>query len=387
MNIRSFTFIAATAAFATIITGCSDSPRNTEQESLRTVEMSRGESETVSALNAFSFNLFKAVSTDEQFAEHYNGNYALSPLSVSFFLGMMANGVEGETRGELVSKVLNDENADIDALNNLMAKLMNELPTLDSKVKIGISNLFCYRESVINPDDKFIQTIRDYFKAEISDNFNYPGYNLSMNNEVEFHGFWKDPFDKEKTQGCNFRNSNGTIAIVDMMSNSETYPAFTADKYTVVRLPYNSGAFTMHLFLPNDGLNSEDVVTMLANGEWDRYCSSQVTSYSRVKLPKFNTEIKFDLFRSLKECGLNKIFVYSEDFRPMLSENVCDHLGIFQKINLKVDEEGTQFVAITDQGDISPGPSEEIVFDRPFVYVISEQSTGSILIAGTVNNL
>ena len=110
----------------------------------------------------------------------------------------------------------------------------------------------------------------------------------------------------------------------------------------------------------------------------------------KLGLPKFKIETEVNMEEAFLEAiGVPANVVYSK-----LSAQRLSRLGVVQKTYLDINEYGAEGAAATASYLISfsgfeSGTTEYTPFtvDRPFVYVIHNTTTGSILMAGLVNNL
>lgn len=420
-------FIRPTAALLLLLplVSCSDSKTGeigeTEVEPVKEIALSRAQLEDVADLTDFSFRLFdRAASVEEA-----NENLSISPVGVSMLLGMMANGVEGETRAELLGAMFGNENVNIDELNDLMTRLITELPSVDAKVDVKLANSVWYQDR-INPTDGFKSAMTGFYKADVAlvdlksneakaiiNNWankatsgiipevydtQYKNYSKVTPDFISFSlmcfdGRWSIPFDKSKTRPAKFYNADGTVAEVEMMDDSECHYKLVAteDYYSVTR-PYGNHAFAIDLILPAEGKTIADVRARFADDGWQSNMQILSRSDSQrsagIKIPKFDTSSSWNVSEVLtKDFGVDKLFELSEDFYPIASTS-SRVMQIGQKVNLSFDEEGTKATAITQTGlDTASSPSTVLVFNRPFMYVIYEQSTGAVLLVGTIDNL
>lgn len=412
---KKFFYAASASLMMLPLASCSDSSDSGEvNEPRREVVMSRAEVQAVADLTDFSFKLFDA-SVAQVAADSIISNIAVSPLGVSMLLGMISNGVEGATQAELLKAMLGDENANIDELNALMAKLMAELPALDKKVDVKIANSMWHTDNIV-PSGGFVNAMNSCYNADVNRrDLNSKAVEDEINNWARsstsgsidsiylvnqnpcptyciysllcFDGKWGCRFDKDLTKLSDFRNADLTVSTVDMMSSgSKTYPVKMGENYVSVSMPYGSGSFMIDLFLPSEGSVVDDVAATLAAGGWRRHSSMQVSNSVSVKLPRFELRSENDLLRLLKRCGIEKMFEKSDDFAPMTSGSV-GITSAAQGISISVDEDGTKIKVVTSSsGDMSYF-AEEMIFDEPFLYVIHEKSTGAVVLTGIVNRL
>ena len=169
------------------------------------------------------------------------------------------------------------------------------------------------------------------------------------------------------------------------MHASEQFSYAKNSLFQMVRLPFAGGNFCMDILLPAD--NVDALMSGLTAASWKQASSALVATPVHLSLPKF--EINF--FQSLKPLlqgmGMRAAFIFgTADFSRMSQKQVYVS-KIMQKARIKVNEKGAEAAAVTiaEVGEtaIMPGP-EWVTFraDRPFVYILSEKTTGTILFTG-----
>ena len=103
-----------------------------------------------------------------------------------------------------------------------------------------------------------------------------------------------------------------------------------------------------------------------------------------LKLPRFETSTYQPLVKEMSELGMPKAFSVFAEFPYFCNSSGC--IGkMFQVAKIKLDEEGTVAAAVTVIAVAPTGmPPQPVPFhaNRPFLYVISEQSTGAIFFIG-----
>ena len=142
----------------------------------------------------------------------------------------------------------------------------------------------------------------------------------------------------------------------------------------------------MTILLPKEGKTIDDVLKTLTAESWQRY-QFMGSAIVDVKLPRFESESDIKLIDIMSELGMPRAF------DPYLAEfpNFCN-VPVFismmkQVAKIKLNEEGTEAAAITVIGvettALAPEPQHVQFFaNRPFLYVISEFSTGAIFFIG-----
>lgn len=364
------------------------------------IELADGEQELINSNNDFAFNLFRKVRGDK--------SKVLSPLSITYALGMLNNGAEGQTLKE-INQTLGFGEAGADAINAFCQKMLREANTLDPKTKALIANTIFVNEGLgYRLQDGFIDKVNTYYDAQPQnrdfndgetmdvinqwasdhtmgmipkvldeDTFN-PSSISYLLNALYFKGSWSSPFSPELTQDESF----GGGEEIPMMYKPDTDIQYAEnDLCQSVVLPYGNGGYRMSIFLPRENKTVGEVLESLDGSNWQ-------LSYSTVevdlKLPRFETDTRQDLVEVMSDLGMPTAFTLSAEF-PFFCNVPAFITNMFQVAKIKLDEEGTEAAAVTviETGE-SAMPEEPIRFhaNRPFLYVISEQSTGAIFFIG-----
>jgi len=202
-------------------------------------ELTLAEKRLVESGNTFGLKLFRELNKDE-----IGENMFISPLSVSYALGMTLNGAAGETR-EAMAKTLELQGMSIDDINKSYKSLMELLTTLDPDVIFEIANSIWYREG-FHVEKEFIDVNKEFFDALVRAlNFNDPASVDIINgwvsekthglieevideidpatimfliNALYFKGTWLYEFDPDDTKPATFYPDDGSETEVQMMS-------------------------------------------------------------------------------------------------------------------------------------------------------------------------
>ena len=357
--------------------------------------------------NDFAFNFIDRVNGITQ------GDFIISPLSMQFLLGMILDGAQGQTADEICS-VLGYGAGEVDAVNEYCLSMLQQLPNLDKKTKLAIANAI-----VVNQKyqllDSYKATVGKFYDAEVanmdfadvtgttkkinkwcSDHTNglikeiiekvNPDMLAYLMNAMYFKSEWKQKFPKGNTSSEAFTAEGGTKTSVPMMKMEKSFLYQDNDVIRAVRLPYGNGVYSMIVILPVEGKTLSDVTDYLNGKEWDAFASSLVACDVDLWLPKFETTFRIKLNHILCAMGMPTAFDKNlADFTAMSS--ISPYLSYVQQdAIIKVDEEGTEAAVVSSAGMMptSAGPGYHIVFhaDHPFLYLITESSTGAILFAG-----
>ena len=369
------------------------------------IELTQEEQQRVAQNNDFAFRLFRQARTEE--------SQVLSPLSITYALGLANNGAQGQTQRE-ISQVLGFNN--VDAQNEFCLKMQNEFGTAglyDPTTKAHTANtIFVNSGMGWQLQDDFKRKASEYYYAypenrdfadgqtrnvinkwaadhteqmikEVLSEDEFDPFAVSYQlNAIYFKGAWTSPFNADNTREEPFAGGNS----VPMMHQVANVMYAENDYCQTVVLPYGNGTYQMRMILPYDGWSLDHVATFLNASNW------QIPTYScevDLKLPRFETDTSIDLKQVMSALGMPTAFDPDEaDFTKLCESN--DGAGniyidkMKQVAKIKVNEEGTEAAAVTTIGYIITSVPEHVDFHatRPFLYIISEQSTGGILFIG-----
>ena len=211
-------------------------------------------------------------------------------------------------------------------------------------------------------------------------------------NAIYFKGIWTSEFNKKNTDQRPFTYENGTLQHVDMMKQTAKFNYTVDENMQLVQLPYGNQAFSMMVLLPLEGKKLQDVVTATRReGYWEGVKSALREAEVELSLPKFKTEYSKRLNEVLSKMGMEIAFSDAADFSRM-SDVAAKIDFVKQDTYISTDEAGTEAAAVTTVGmeftSANPGKPQKVIFNanRPFLYVIQENSTGAILFMGAVKN-
>ena len=386
------------------------------------ISLTRAEQELVTGNNDFAFNLFRIAGPRDPYTVFYFNSELgtiLSPISITYALGMLNNGAAGETLQQ-INKVLGFNNAD--EVNAFCKKMLTEALHLDKLTKVQIANnIYVNKDYTLNP--VFVEKANDFYDAQpetrdfadgktrdvinqwasdhtekmieevlSEDEFN-PGAVSYLLNAIYFKGTWEVQFKKEETKEEAFKTTGKNVPMMHM--EQEFLYADKGD-YEALKLPYGNGAYSMTILLPKDGKTTYDIAQSLTSESWKRMWKSGVPSEGTivdVKLPRFETKTDVDLIETMSLLGMPNAFdPYKAEFPDFC--NVPTYIALMKQVaRIKVSEEGTEAAAVTVIGMeyTAYNPSQPIHVDfhadHPFIYIISEQSTGAIFFIGPYTGL
>lgn len=375
------------------------------------------------SVDAFCWKYFATLNLDE--------NVFYSPYGINAALSILANGASGDTLKEIIFALEADN---VDNLNECHQNFSESVAKKYHGDNLFMeSNLLLIDKKIIGRglNENFKRVVTDIYQSDVreadfennlrgeqekisqwvSDRTNgfIPNYNSIVNentltdllNVVYFKGKWAMPFKASNTSTQDFKNRDGSVSRLDMMSKifDEKITYRENDKYKGIELPYSENT-AMYLIMPVD--NSLNVAESW-NNETPTYRASFLDGlkYSSafrgevvVRLPKFELDIENSLVASLKAMGIEKSFTGDAEFFNIVNDTSLKIDNAKHRAKIKVDEQGTEAAAITEitlNETCAPidEPPRRIYFiaDKPFLFVIKDIESNVTLFAGVVNKL
>lgn len=342
-----------------------------------------------------------------------NTNTFVSPLSVYLALAMVYNGADGETK-DSIAKALEVEALDLNTFNETCKALIEQLPKEDNKVELNIANSIWYNQNNLQPLPPFVNTIQNNFKASIQPlvfensssvatinkwvNDNTHGKIKSIINSIDpndlmylinavyFKGTWQYQFNKNSTVNAPFYVRGGSTVSVPFMNVSAPLSYYADSAFQMVELPYSTGeGFSMYVVMPFNSNNINEFAASSVISNWKMLSTNLFNREVNVSLPKWTSAYSVeDLRPVLSSMGMGIAFGDNANLSKMYNSAVKVTKAV-HKAYINVYEEGTEAAAVTsvDVGVTSVGPVS-LKIDHPFVYVIAEKQTGTILFTGVM---
>lgn len=353
------------------------------------------------------------------------GNLLFSPYSISSALAMTSVGAKGKTKAEIDKAMhFHADSSKLAAffgrLNSLLAtpaaapewpqlKISNafwmqvEVPympeyveTLEKDFKAGV---FAHNFAE-NPEDaraEINQWVEGETQGRIKDLFPEGSITsrtrLVLANTIYMLAPWRKAFEPlQTTQEIFFVSENETVSA-DMMNTLDVFNLAINDDCAILELPYGlekgmGPNLAMLIFLPHkkEGLKDIEKLLIDQNHKWafpKEYRDVQVS------IPKFKIENSFSLKQQLHQLGINEAFSSDADFSRITDQEPITIDDIVHKTFMNVDESGTEAAAatgITFRTTSMPIDPYQFVADHPFLFMVVDKKTGSILFMGRVVN-
>ncbi|XP_043105024.1 probable serpin E3 isoform X2 [Puntigrus tetrazona] len=373
----------------------------------------------------FGVSLYQTLTETEN-----NSNLIVSPASVSLCLGLLQLGARGNTLAQLEETLGYDVN---DArVQDILSRPQGDLGNSSEGVQLQLANALFVQSGVkllpeftqhalgwgnssllsvnfSNPNhthsrlqqwtrsqskaDDHLQTKEEQLPSQEEASRQDSLLHMALLSTVVFHGAWQKQFLFTDTQNLPFSLSDGSTVKVPMMYQSTGvnighFRLPSEQEYTVLELPYLDRSLRLLVALPSDRKTSlsqlEKQLTSHSVGLWD-------TALRRTKmdifLPRFKMQSRFNLKPVLQSLGISDVFSPSAaDFRGISDGEGLFVSEAFHEARIEVTEEGTKAASATAMVLLKRSRSAVFKADRPFLFILRQISTGSLLFIGRVLN-
>ncbi|MCC6723105.1 MAG: serpin family protein [Saprospiraceae bacterium] len=397
---------------------CSQCKKENKQPPKELVDFSCTDQPTACELTAangnFALDVFKQINSEEP----SDKNIFISPFSMSTALTMTTNGAANQTLDDM-RNTLKINGMQMQSVNESYKTLLAVLPNLDANTQLNIANSIWSQEGYpVLPS--FLEINSNYFGSEVipvdfrdpepvitkvngwvKDKTNGliekaltdlpPDMVMLLINAIYFNGTWKTEFDAKDTKKADFQAPSGTAQVDMMHIKGSDFSYFENELFQAIDLPYGDSIFSMSVFLPNEGNDVEDVIAAMTSSNWAQWLSAFNPHVVQLYLPKFKLEYDIKMKRTLSTMGMSVAFSDFADFSNLVEGEELKIGEVIHKAVVDVSEKGTEAAAVTivEVVDTSVGGSSSpVVFNanRPFVFVIRDNKTNSILFMGKVMN-
>ena len=365
--------------------------------------------------NAFAVALYGQL-------QKQNGNLFFSPESISTALAMTYAGARGETASQM-AKTLHFT-LPPNTLHPVMGALLHELNAPQENYQLSVANaLWAQRGSTFLDDflkllktdygagvnevdfagstEAARSTINQWVEQKTQDKIKdllqpgslRPDTRLVLTNAIYFKGNWLVQFDKAQTKDEDFHQSPAQTKKAPLMHREGSFRYFHGGSLQILEIPYKGNDLSMVILLPNEigGLAAlEQSLTLSHMQQW----LQQLASVPKVivTVPKFKLTQQFELGPTLGVMGMPVAFSGNANFSGMTGKRDFSISDVIHKAYVDVNEEGTEAAAATAVTmralAIRVPEHAPPVFraDHPFVFLIRDNRSESILFMGRVND-
>jgi len=360
--------------------------------------------------NEFAVKLYRELGATE-------GNLFFSPFSISSALGMTYAGARGETAKEM--KMALCFPCGPQELGATFGKLQDGLDAIQKRgdVSLSIANgIWAEQTYGFLPD--FMKGVEADYKARIAladfvNNATVESQRINawvegktnekiknlvpegtldartrmvLVNAIYFKGDWASQFKEGATRERDFHGRAGKTVKVQMMQQSDDFRLAQDADTEALELPYKGNQLSMLVLLPKakDGIAALEVSLSVA--KLDTLIGRLRKTELDVAIPKFKLETRYDLVSPFQTLGMKTAFSNSADFSGMDGSRNLYISAILHKAFIDVDEKGTEAAAATAVVIRTKAVvlKQQFIADHPFIFLIRDNATGSILFMGRV---
>lgn len=364
------------------------------------------------SINSFANDLYNNLPAGNQ------KNLVISPYSIASALSMTYAGAKGDTAKQMAKTLHYPTDVDI---HPAFADLQQSLPQKSEEgdvLQLKVANALWYEDSLSSSiNSTFHVALEKYYHAyfhpmpfqnvesalkeinewtadntagKIKDLLKpgavTPDTKLVLTNALYFKGSWQSPFDEKNTTEMPFKVAPDKSEQVPTMSQDKAVDYWKKDTFQAVELPYKKGNLSMVVVLPEEG--KEPKIDDILSNLKDKPSEKQQV---KVMLPKFKVEAEFQLSDVLQKLGMEDAFNSGKaDFSGIFGKK--DGLAIaavVHKTFVDVNENGTEAAAATAvvmARSIQLPAQIEFRVNRPFLFLIRENTSGVILFLGRVTH-
>ncbi|KAF7242638.1 Neuroserpin [Varanus komodoensis] len=375
--------------------------------------------ETIAEFSVNVYNQLRATGEDE--------NIIFSPLGIAIAVGMVELGAHGSSLKE-IRHAMGYEGLKNGEEFSFLKDLSDMTTTEDSQYVMKLANSL-YVQNGYHINDKFLQLMKKYFKAEVEDvdfsqsiaiashinkwvenhtnnmikdfvsarDFSALTH-LALINAIYFKGNWKSQFRPENTRTFSFtKDDESEVQIPMMYQQGEFYYGEFSDGsneaggiYQVLEIPYEGDEMSMMIVLSRQEVPLATLEPLVKAQLIEEWAGSVKKQKVEVYLPRFSIEQEIDLKDVLKGLGITEVFSRSADLTAMSGfvegDNLADNKELYlskavHKSVLEVNEEGSEaaaasgMIAISRMAVLYP----QVIVDHPFFFVIRNRRTGEYI--------
>ncbi len=353
------------------------------------------------------------------------GNLFFSPYSISTALAMMYGGARGDTAQEIARVFHFDApQADLPQTFSDLAHRFDEIAA-GTNVQLHVANSLWYQRDY-HVTEAFMKLSRDAYHADV-ESVDFVGNSAaacaSVNawvahttqdkirellepgqlspltrvvlcNAIYFKGTWAAQFNPRATRPAPFFITPQQSIATPMMSQTLRLRDRSLEDVDIFALPYKGNEVSMIILLPKakDGLAA--VERQFDDGKLaDGLAALDATPMVKadLTLPKFKLDLRLELTSALKEMGMRSAFDPAQaDFSGITGRRDLSISSVVHQAYVDVNEEGTEAAAATAVvARTSAVMREETIVlhaDHPFLFLIRENQTGTILFLGRMVN-
>lgn len=361
--------------------------------------------------NAFAVNFYNALKATE-------GNFLFSPYSILTAFAMTYAGARGETEQQIAKVFGFSPGEEFHAtVSNLEKQLKAEQQHNDVLL---LSANSIYPQIQYPFLDRFLSLLEQYYQVNLTevdyqnnlqaaqDTINHWVAEQTQNkitelippnalteltrlvlvNAVYFKGKWASPFEKDLTITEPFWVTSEHQIKVPMMQQSGRFSYAENLEVQVLELPYGGENFSLMILLPREKNGLAELEKNLTLENFYQWLQPMYPRQVEVSLPRFQVNFKSELSHALTEMGVKDAFNRDKaNFSGMDGqENWLYIENVFHQAGIEVNEEGSEATAASAVQIAERCLPPSFIANHPFMFLITENQTGTILFLGRLVN-
>ncbi|NXM72174.1 A1AT protein, partial [Serilophus lunatus] len=390
----------------------SDQPKATDTQEQHSHEGDPLESyqQIVPSNTDFAFRFYRQVTIQEP-----GKNVFFSPVSISAAFALLALGSRATSQSQVLEGLaFNLTNIQAEDIHDGFRHLLLLLNRPGRQVQLSMGNTL-FMDNHLKPLKIFLKDIKKLYRGKVvSSNFwnsteakkeinahvkNKTHGNINqileeldpntlmvIVNYIYFKAYWENPFNIRGTHKDYFHVNKKTSVEVKMMTRDGFYKAYSDRKLSceVVEMPYK-GEVAALFILPNEGKMKqlEQALTKDTVSKWEQ---SLQRRRIEVHIPKLSVSGTYDLKKILMNLGVTDVFSDQADLSGITGNLDVKVSKAAHKALLKIHENGTEAAAVTGIDFLPHSVPPVVKFNRPFLLLIVDQCTQSILFMGKIVN-
>ena len=363
--------------------------------------------------NEFAIDFYKLVSDN-------TNNHFFSPLSIYTAFSILYEGARGNTADEL-AQTFGFETDDI-IRHNDTAHMISSINRNDTHATLALANALWLAEW-FSPHESYLGITHDTYKSTAKTvNFTDPKDSVDrintwaanntnnkitevitsnnvddltamvINNAIYFKGTWLTQFLPEDTKESDFWLSETNNVQTNFMNMQDYFNYTKSDGAQVLKMPYEGDRLSMLVILPDERHGIKQLEENLSAEQIEKWKQELRSTDVVISMPKFNMSIDYDLIPPLRNLGIYDVFdsvLADLTGIPSTGLNGLFVTGASQAAFVDVNEEGTEAAAVTTMSlviDSAPSAPEYFIADHPFIFIIQDDESGTILFMGRMYN-
>ncbi len=360
------------------------------------------------ANNRFAIELYKKINN--------GSNNCFSPYSISSCLSMVMLGANSSTYQEMQKSLSMNFSKDTLAQSYAYHKNMmqSSLFSIANSIWVDHSNRILpnyqslltknfaskvYKEDFQHSPSIAVNNINRWIEKatnnKIKDLVDRSSINSSTRmvlvNAIHFLGKWQLPFESSLTKKETFYPLQKQPLAVDMMQQTEYFPYLEKEDFQAISMPFSSqdSNYTCVVFLPKKESSLAHFQSTMDAENIEEWLNSMSKTKVHLSLPKFRIKQRLDLEQILVSIGMRQAFSPFADFSAINGQNDLYLSKVLHEAFFDLNENGVEAAAATaaivwTKGSYTP-PQMPVCFhaDRPFIYMLVEKKTNTILFLGT----